>query len=359
MKRDTAFAFLAIILLFLLFAACADKTAPMPELIGLSIDSSNAHYWYVSGEELDSDGLIITAEFSDGSTREIHASDCTFDKPPFAPYGEKEVVVHYGDLTARYPIYVCTSSKETPIYTNYTVRKNENGTPVTLTAALVGENKPFVLILPGGGYTSAIYSGQEGAGYAEYIRNLGWNAFVLEYSTKMQHPAPLEDISLALEIIEQNKNFFSVSMDSYAVCGSSAGGHLAASWCTKAVGYAVYEKPRPATAILVYPVISFLDESDGETQRNLLGDEPSDELRHLLSVQEHVDGDYPPTYVWVFVEDGLKTNAELMEKALEDAGVEHVARYFTGGRHGIGLAEGTEAEGWLTEAVAFWQDHIN
>jgi acetyl esterase/lipase len=148
-------------------------------------------------------------------------------------------------------------------------------------------------------------------------------------------------------------------MENYAICGSSAGGHLAASWCTKDIGYAVYEKPRPAAAILVYPVISFLGESDGETQRNLLGNEPSDELRHLLSIQEHVDGDYPPTYVWVFVEDGLKTNAELMEKTLEKAGVEHIARYFTGGRHGIGLAEGTEAEGWLTEAVAFWQDHIN
>ena len=109
MKRYTVFALLTILLL-LLFTACMKKDVPMPELIGLSVDSSNAHYWYVSGEDLDSDGLIITAEFSNGSTREIHASDCTFDKPPFAPYGEKEVVVHYGDLAARYPIYVLTNN---------------------------------------------------------------------------------------------------------------------------------------------------------------------------------------------------------------------------------------------------------
>lgn len=358
MKRKSLLLFLVFSLL-LIFIACAEETVPERELVSLSIDAANAHYWYVSGEELDPSGLVITAEYSDGSIEELPSSACTFDKPPFAPYGEKEVMVHYGDLTVSYPIYVCTSSKETSSYTNYTVRKNENGTPVTLTAALVGENKPFVLILPGGAYTSAIYSGQEGAGYAEYIRNLGWNAFVLEYSTKMQHPAPLEDISLALEIIEQNKDFFGVSMENYAVCGSSAGGHLAASWCTKDIGYPVYGKPRPSAAILVYPVISFLEESDGETQKNLLGDESSDELKHLLSIEEHVDGDYPPTYLWVFVEDALKTNTELMEKALDEAGVEHITRYFTGGRHGMGLAEGTEAEGWLNEAIAFWQKQID
>ena len=70
------------------------------------------------------------------------------------------------------------------------------------------------------------------------------------------------------------------------------------------------------------------------------------------------DGSFPPTYMWIFEEDSLKPQVDRMDAVLEENNVPHITRYYTGGRHGLGLAPGTAAEGWLDEAVAFWIDHI-
>lgn len=321
------------------------------EITGIAVNADKAKYWYVKGTEIDPAGLVITATLSDGNTRNIPTEECELSKPSFSSYGEKTVTVSYEGFEAEYPVYTCPTTSGTGQATTYTIRNNENGSKVTLTASLVGENKPFVLIFPGGAYVSASPKSKEGVGYATKINELGYNAFVLEYSVSTLHPAPLDDVSLAYEIIEQNKDFFGVTMDGYAVCGSSAGGHLAATWCTKNVGYEQYGKPRPATAILAYAVINFTEDS----RPGLVGDAPSPELLKLLNADENVDGDYPPTYNWVFVEDDLVDHTELMEQALEYAGVRHITRYFHGGAHGLGLAEGYEAEGWMEEAIAFWQ----
>lgn len=45
-------------------------------------------------------------------------------------------------------------------------------------------------------------------------------------------PAPLEDLAQAYRYIEAHAQAFQVDMEDYAVCGSSAGGHLAAEWGT-------------------------------------------------------------------------------------------------------------------------------
>ncbi|MBR3178247.1 MAG: alpha/beta hydrolase [Clostridia bacterium] len=350
LKIKNAFMIIAFLCLTFLFSGCSKPAVPT----SISVDSSNAKYWYVSGTEIDPSGLVIHASMTDGTTKEIPVSECSFEKPAFAPYGEKEVTVHYGDLSAVYPIYSCPSAAETDSYTTYTVRLNENGSRVTLTASLVGENKPFVLIFPGGGY-AAVYMRQEGFDYAAEINRLGFNAFILEYSVNMEHPAPLNDVNTAYEIIEQNKDFFHVTMDNYAVCGSSAGGHLAATWSTNIVGAAHYEKPRPAAVILAYASTHIFEDS----RSNLVGENASDERKHSLSADENVDFAFPPTYNWVFVEDTeVAKHTRLMEAALENAGVPHITRYFVGGKHGLGLAEKTEAFGWMEEAITFWQEHL-
>ena len=46
-------------------------------------------------------------------------------------------------------------------------------------------------------------------------------------------------------------------------------------------------------------------------------------------------------------------NTELMRKALESHGIYHVCKIYEGVGHGVGLATGTTAEGWVDEAIAF------
>jgi acetyl esterase/lipase len=67
--------------------------------------------------------------------------------------------------------------------------------------------------------------------------------------------------------------------------------------------------------------------------------------------------DEPPTFVVVGEHDPISPPA-LMERrlaALERAGVTVAYRKVPGLGHGFGLGTGTAAEGWIDEAVRFWE----
>ena len=337
-----------MIIICVSIAACAVNEEP--QIVSISVNSDNAKYYYVSGTEIDPSGLIITAQLEDGTTKTLTTEVCEFVKPAFAPSGVKEVVVKHGDVQTSYPIFTVTSGSEKGNGITYQIRTNENGSKVSLTAYTVNKGKPFVMVFPGGGYEH-VYMQQEGYDYAEKITQLGYNAFILEYSVNMEHPAPLNDVAMAYQIIEQNQEFFDVEMDGYAVCGSSAGGHLAATWSTNVVGAEAYGLPRPAAAILAYASTHIYETS----RTNLLGENPSEERRKSLSADENIDPEYPATYSWVLEKDELVSeHVRIMEKALVNGDISHITRYFTGGAHGLGLATGYEAEGWLEEAIEFW-----
>ena len=345
---------IGLLTILLALLGCTAAQAPQRTVTGIEVDASQAKYWYLSGQEIDPSGLVITAVYDDGSREPVPAEHCGYQKPPFAPAGEKTVTVTYADCEANYPIYTLPSSMETEEYKTYQIRINENKSQVSLTPVLVGENKPFVLVCPGGGYEACSPYGNEGYAYAARIKELGYNAIILQYSIKMAHPAPLDDVNLALDIIAQNSEDWQVSMDNYAVIGSSAGAHLVGCWSTPEVGYAKYGKAKPAAVILCYPLISLENRSDFV----LLPENADAALIESLSVDQQVDSTFPPTYMWIFVEDGLKPQVDRMDAVLVENNVPHITRYFTGGRHGIGLAQGTEGEGWIDEAVALWVEHI-
>ncbi len=108
--------------------------------------------------------------------------------------------------------------------------------------------RPAVLVIPGGGYTMC--SDREADCVALGYLNAGFHAFVLRYSLQQTAPwpAPLNDYETAMEFIKEHAEEWTVDTTRIAVCGFSAGGHLAASAATMA-------KHRPAAAILGYPAL--------------------------------------------------------------------------------------------------------
>ena len=70
-----------------------------------------------------------------------------------------------------------------------------------------------------------------------------------------------------------------------------------------------------------------------------------------------MDADYPATYLWCSDDDNVvkPDNTRRMIAALEAAGVPHRDKIYHGVMHGAGPATGTAAEGWINDAVAFWQ----
>lgn len=349
MKKRIFCVLSALLLLLLVLCGCTAREAAVTSI---TLDVSGARTYFFSDDTFTAEGLKVTASCEDGSTRELSPEDFTVTAPALAPYGDKEVTVTCGEASASYTIHCAhMTSGEEARGRAYTLAKG-----VTLTAYTVGENKPFVMICPGGGYTMVAET-VEGGPYAERINELGYNAFVLRYTTGTDTASPLlykplDDLALAMRFVLDNGDFLGVDTSDYAVCGSSAGGHLAAIWSTKELGYEKYGLPRPRTAILVYAVTHMREGRNA----NLLGEQPPEELRLSMCADLQADGDYPSVYGWAFVEDPLCGQSREMEARLEELGVEHLYRYFTGGEHGLGLAKGTEAEGWLDEAVQFWRD---
>ncbi len=230
---------------------------------------------------------------------------------------------------------------------------------VGLFAFLVGNNRPFVLVLPGGGYGD-VCSPIEGFTVATRLNELGFNAFIGNYSVCKNacFPSPHDDVAEMLRFIESKKDEWCISTDKYAICGFSAGGHLAASWCTKSVGYEQYNLPKPSAVFLSYPVITMGDYTHKGTRKNLLGKNVNAELLKKYSVELNIDKDYPTTFLWQCKDDPIVpfANSRLMAEALVNNGVKHIYMPVEGNKHGWGLAVGTTAEGWLEQAVKLWQE---
>lgn len=108
--------------------------------------------------------------------------------------------------------------------------------------------KPGILVLPGGGYSMC--SDREAEPVAFEFMAKGYNVFILRYSLNEYSvfPNPLDDAVLALKTIIDNADEWCTYPDRIAVCGFSAGGHLAAALCTMS-------DIKPKACILGYPCI--------------------------------------------------------------------------------------------------------
>ena len=73
-----------------------------------------------------------------------------------------------------------------------------------------------------------------------------------------------------------------------------------------------------------------------------------------------VTGDEPPTYSAVGTSDGIAsyTTMERRINAIKANGTDAMIEVFQGLSHGFGLGTGTAAEGWIENAVTFWERNM-
>lgn len=221
-----------------------------------------------------------------------------------------------------------------------------------------GLKHPFALICPGGGYTM-VCSFIEGIPYAEQLNRKGYSAFILYYHVreKAKYPAPQQDVARALEEIFSRTEEWNLDTACYSVWGSSAGGHLAASFGTDEMGYKNYGLPKPGALILSYPVITMGELTHKGSRDCLLGKNPDPALIRRTSVERQITSDYPPVFFWCG--DADKTvppeNSWMLDRALSESGVEHEFIEYPGVDHGVGLGKGLTCEGWFDRALSFWK----
>lgn len=203
-----------------------------------------------------------------------------------------------------------------------------------------------VLILPGGGY--AMHAEYEGAGYAEFLNELGMDAFVLIYRVQPNRfPLPLNDARRAVRYLRYNSEKFGIDPNRIAIMGSSAGGHLSALLSTYRQKVANEEFDAideenylPNAQILCYPVINMTDETirHNGSMKNLLGDEQL-HLQPEVSPDLIADEKTPPAFIWHTAADGAVSviNSYRYATRLREVGVSVEMHIFPEGNHGLGI----------------------
>ena len=177
-----------------------------------------------------------------------------------------------------------------------------------------------------GGAFAYVGAMQDSFPHALELSKKGYNAFALIYRPGAQ--TACEDLARAITFIFDHADELEVDTDCYSLWGGSAGARMAAwlgTYGPEAFGGG--NLPRPSAVIMQYTGLSEYSESD------------------------------PPTYACVGDRDGI-ANWRVMQArldAMQEAGIDTEFHVYSGLGHGFGLGTGTSAEGWIDDAVAFWE----
>ena len=166
--------------------------------------------------------------------------------------------------------------------------------------------------------------------HALELSKMGYNAFALIYRPGGQ--TACEDLARAIAYIFEHAVELEVDTSCYSLWGGSAGARMAAwlgSYGTAAFGEADY--PQAGAVIMQYTGLS------------------------------EVTGNEPPTYNCVGTSDGIASYRTMENRISRIAanGTDTAIDVFNGLPHGFGLGTGTVAEGWIENAVAFWERQMN
>ncbi|MBQ6608836.1 MAG: alpha/beta hydrolase [Oscillospiraceae bacterium] len=186
----------------------------------------------------------------------------------------------------------------------------------------------FAICNAGGGF-AFVGAMHDGFPHALELSKKGYNAFALIYRPGAQ--TACEDLARAIAFIFDHADELQVDVSDYSLWGGSAGARMAAwlgSYGTESFGEDAY--PRPAAVIMQYTGLS------------------------------EVYGNEPPTYNCVGTADGIASWRTMQRRidAIKRNGTDAEIDIYEGLPHGFGLGIGTVAEGWINNAVDFWERNM-
>ena len=224
--------------------------------------------------------------------------------------------------------------------------------------------KPFVLLVPGGGFVN-VWNLTEGWPIAAQFNELGYHVAVLTYQvegTESLLEKDMEDFARALRLIRDKRDIFHADADRYITCGFSAGGYLVCLWNT-GMGYPAHGLPKPQAVIPVYPFVSprFAaageepgtdTEEDMKDDLRLYGSSLWDALEKDYEIPEHAEG-FPPCAIFLAAGDELvdPEHSKILARALEKAGIPCRLEIGPTGGHGFADGTGMCMAGWPERAI--------
>jgi len=234
--------------------------------------------------------------------------------PNYQDVGEKEILNDDADIEH----YRIVTNPDISVY--LPAKKNSSG--------------QAVLIIPGGGYGVVVYK-WEGTDIAKWLNAYGITGIVLKYrlphmkSNIVRDKSPLLDASRAMKIIRANADKWHIDKNNIGVMGFSAGGHLASTLGThydrdgnEGIDDIDTINSRPDFMILMYPVIT-MDETFTHmgSRKNLLGENPSQELIDYYSNEKQITENTPTTFLVHSSDDDAVPVPETKGSILEQLGI--------------------------------------
>lgn len=216
-------------------------------------------------------------------------------------------------------------------------------------------DRPAVLVCPGGGYVYC--SPREAEPVALSYAARGFHAFVLRYSVAKDAAGftPLAEVSWAIGYIRENAAQWHVDPEKIAVCGFSAGGHLA-------LASGVMAENKPNAMILGYPATSAPNIPGADFLLKILEgrEDVTDADAEKYDLVSKITKDAPPVFLAATAEDLLTTYGALpVANAYSRLGMPYELHIFQYGPHGYSLANEVSADGsqqMLEPAFAQWQE---
>ena len=186
----------------------------------------------------------------------------------------------------------------------------------------------FAICNAGGGMVF-VGAMQDSFPHALELSKMGYNAFALIYRPGWE--TAMEDLGRAISFLYDHSDELEIDMDGYSLWGGSAGARMAAT-LGNAEGLAFYtgrkDIPQAAAVIMQY------------------------------TGHSETSGNDAPTYACVGTSDGIanwRTMQSRLNTLTSNYGTPTEFHAYEGLGHGFGLGTGTAAEGWIYDAVAFWE----
>lgn len=213
--------------------------------------------------------------------------------------------------------------------------------------------RPVIVINPGGGY---IYlSPRESEPVALAYAAKGFHTVILNYSLgyDAEDFEPLKELDKTIGIIREHADEWQVAEDKIAVCGFSAGGHLA-------LAGGLLAENRPNAMILGYPAVSLNDLPVIAKILSGKGDAFTYEDMKDFDLVPQVDATTPPAFVFVTGGDKLCRRGCIdLISEMEKYDIPTEFHLFGFGPHGYSLADDACADGSsqvIDHHVAKWLD---
>ncbi len=198
--------------------------------------------------------------------------------------------------------------------------------------------RPMVVVVPGGGYNHV--SPREGDPVALQFAAAGYHTAVLHYSVGegAQNYQPMRQLDEALCLLREHAAEWNILPDKIAVCGFSAGGHLALASAVLNIPECESQQ-RPDAVILGYPVVSAGEFAHRGSFEMLAGSKELD-AQQRFTLEDKITPQTPPVFVWHTMEDETVPveNTLMLLSALHKAGVPCEAHLFEKGWHGTSIS---------------------